>query len=345
MSIFGRMIQCYKDKFVIPHLDAAELAETNRFHTVIVSFTLFLFGIGDLAAIVISHPSNIREHLSSLIYFSIYTFISLAVYIYSVKVRDCPKEKAYFWKNIQLYIYIFTMLPMSLYNFFLFGQPFNGFLTFLLIFCICLGLFSLSPIFLFIGVAGTLSIMAPGIYKHFHLTGLADCILVTIVIFALSLYRRAIEKKQIILIKKQKFTLEAKTFGNFTLLNEGKVIKFSRTKSNELMAYLIYKNGSSVNTKELLAVLYGDRADSANYGSSLRNLVVDIKHVMKELNIMNFFIAEYNSFRINPEIVKCDYYDFLTGDKNALNTFAGEFMNQYSWAEETAAFLEMKVTK
>ena len=123
---------------------------------------------------------------------------------------------------------------------------------------------------------------------------------------------------------------------------ENNIVKFSRTKSNELIGYLIYKKGSSMKTKELISILWGDDADSARYGSSFRNLIVDIKRTLGELQIQNFFIAEYNNFRINPEVIKCDYYDFLNGDQATINSFAGEFMNQYSWAEETAGFLEQK---
>ncbi|MCR4735875.1 MAG: hypothetical protein K5829_12820 [Treponema sp.] len=191
----------------------------------------------------------------------------------------------------------------------------------------------------------TVSLMAPGIFKTFGLSALADVVLTVIILVWLSLYKRRIEKKQILFYKSQKNMLEARTFGNFTLLYDNKVIKFDRTKSNELIAYLVYKNGSSVNTKELITVLWGEHADSARYGNSFRNLIVDIKHTFEELDIQKFFIAEYNNFRINPEVIKCDYYDLLAGDKNAINNFAGEFMSQFSWAEEVSAFLEMKVLK
>ena len=163
--------------------------------------------------------------------------------------------------------------------------------------------------------------------------------------FCLSLYKRRTEKKIIMLLKKQKQNLEAKTFGNFTLLYNGQVIKFSRTKSNELMAYLIYKNGSSVKTKELVTVLYGKNADLARGGANIRNLIVDIKHTLSELEIQNFFIAEYNNFRINPEVIKCDYYEFLAGDKSVVKSYAGEFMSQYGWAEEVSTFMGYKVLK
>ena len=73
------------------------------------------------------------------------------------------------------------------------------------------------------------------------------------------------------------------------------------------------------------------------------NFTLTYQSTLDELGIQNFFVKEYNNFRINPEIVKCDYYDFLKGDSKAINSFTGEFMNQYSWAEETAAFLEQKL--
>ena len=63
---------------------------------------------------------------------------------------------------------------------------------------------------------------------------------------------------------------------------------------------------------------------------------------MSELGIQNFFITEYNNFRINPEVVKCDYYDFLAGDSKAVKSFSGEFMSQSSWAEDALDFLERK---
>ena len=345
MTPISSFIQYYKDNFVIPHADSAELAEKTRFNFIICTSLLFLFGFVDLLAVLIGYFSELQHYIPRIIYYSIFTIASLGGFIYSILIKDCPKEKAWFYKSIQVYIYICIMLAMTLYNFFIFSQPFNGFLAFLFIGILCLSLFSLPPWFYFICMVTTISIMSPTLYATFGLSGLADAILVAVIVFCLSLYRRAIEKKQIILVKKQKYALEVKTFGNFTLIYEGSVIKFSRSKSLELLAYLVSKNGSSVNTKELLAVLYGDEADSTRYGSSFRNLVVDIKHKLNELNILDFFIAEYNSFRINPEVIKCDYYDFLNGDKQALKSYTGEFMNQYSWGEETAGFLDMKVMK
>lgn len=334
----------YKSYFISPG-DMAELAENNRIRLLIVCPIVFLFGIGNFFIIILSNRSNIHEYKLSLLYFGIYTISAFIAYIYSIKIKDCPKEKALILKNIPLYCLYYETLFASIYNFYILKQPFNGFVIFCLICCIILNLFSFSPLFFLLGQIIVLGFMGSGLYENFGLKGLSDAILITVVIFCLVIYKRNNEKRSIIYARKQKNILTAKTFGNFTLIYDNKVVKFARTKSNELMGYLIYKNGSSVNTKELISVLWGDRADSARYGSNLRNLIVDIKHSFGELEIQNFFIAEYNNFRINPKAVKCDYYDFLAGDEEAINSYSGEFMSQYSWAEAAAAFLDMKVLK
>ncbi len=234
-------------------------------------------------------------------------------------------------------------LGISIYNFYVFDQPFVGIITYIIAIGVSASIFSVNPILFFIFSACGLGVMAPGIYRVFEKLGLAYSISLFIIFYCLALHKRHSEMKYRQMLKKQKKVLEAKTFGNFTLLYDNKVIKFSRTKSTELVAYLIYKNGSSVQTKELLSVLYGDYADSARHGANLRLLISDVKHTLSELGIQNFFVAEYNNFRINPEVVQCDYYDFLAGEQKATKAFAGEFMNQYSWAEDTVAFLERKV--
>ena len=42
-----------------------------------------------------------------------------------------------------------------------------------------------------------------------------------------------------------------------------------------------------------------------------------------------------NYYAVNTELVKCDYYDYLKGDILAVNSYQGEYMSQYSWAELT----------
>ena len=338
------LFEKYKKRYHIPYLDLADAGESNRIIVHIASLILSFFSIIFLTLSFISYHSNLIEHKDYFIYYGIYFMVSVYAYLATRQKKEIDRKKAYIQKTIPGYILMYTVFVTAVYNFNL-GSYFNGFITFCLTGFIALCTCSFSPVHFFLGLLISLFFMIPGLYQNFVLSGSANAVLTIILMFCLSLYKRRIEKKHIMFLKKQKQNLEAKTFGNFTLIYENKVVKFSRTKSEELLGYLIYKNGSSVKTKELITVLWGDHADSARYGSNLRNLIVDIKHSLGELQIQNFFIAEYNNFRINPEVIKCDYYDFLAGDKNALKNYSGEFMNQYSWAEEVKDFLEMKTLK
>ena len=338
-------ITTYKEFYHISPLDLADPSETNRLHANYVSIAFFIFGVTGLAALFIKYHNNLQEHLFSSLYFGLFTIVSVFTFFHSINVKHVAREKAYIVKNISFYLLFVCGILSALYNFFILKQYYNGVLTLFLVFIIALSCFYISTIFFLIATIAGLGPMLPDIFINFGLTGLMDTILITFIFIFLAHYKRSTEKKLILKLKKQKKNLFAKTFGNFTFLFENKVVKFQRSKSTELIAYLIYKNGSSVQTKELLAVLYGDHADSSRYGASLRNLISDIKHTLTDLEIRNFFITEYNNFRINPEVVHCDYYDFLAGDSTAIKSFAGEFMNQYSWAESELTFLERKVQK
>ena len=343
--MFKKLIENYKKRYQIPFLDLADAGESNRIVIHITSIMLFLFGVITVVCSVIMHHASLLKHKVSLIYFGIYILIGVYGFLATRQKKSIERSKEYVRKTIPFYIVMYTAFGAGLYNFYFLGQPFNGFLTFCLTAFIALCTCSFSPMLFLIGLTISIGLMTPGLYHSFKATGLTDAIGAVILMFCLSLYKRRAEKKHIQFLKKQKQSLEAKTFGNFTLMYENKVVKFSRTKSDELLGYLIYKKGSSVKTKELISVLWGEHADSARYGSSVRNLIVDIKHTLGELQIQNFFIAEYNNFRINPEVIKCDYYDFLNGEKPAIQSFSGEFMSQYSWAEDAVAFLEQKALK
>ena len=340
--IFKDLIDKYKTRYSIPFQDLTDFGETNRINALVVSSLFLLSEIIDFFIVLVIQHSILKENFQYLIYLCIYTPINLFIFLFS---RHSKNAVSYIRKTFPAYLLLFVGLSAGVFNFYFMDSPHNGFVTYYLAGFLFLIVFSSSPLLFFFELIPTAAILSPGVYKNYGVLSVVDLFVVTVIMFAIALYKRHHEKRHLQLLRKQKRVLEAKTFGNFTLLHENKVITFSRTKSEELLGYLIYKKGTSVKTKELINVLWGDHADSARYGNSFRNLVVDIKHTMNELEIQNFFITEYNNFRINPEVIRCDYYDFLEGEPAAIKSFAGEFMSQYSWAEEIAAFLEQKIQK
>ncbi|MBQ0003240.1 MAG: hypothetical protein KBT21_06850 [Treponema sp.] len=223
------------------------------------------------------------------------------------------------------------------------NKVFNGFVVYVISNLCVISLFDLSPLLFSVTSIIPFSLMVSGLYNTYGLSGTADSCLLYVVLVVLAFYKRYLQKTKTILTSRQKENLSAKTFGNFTLLYKNSTLKFQRRKSLELLAYLIYKNGTGANSQELVSVLFGENATSAVYGNSLRNLIIDIKHTLKENQIENFFLSEYNNFRINPLVISCDYYDFLKDPSSARGKFNGEFMNQFSWAEEAIDFIEKKI--
>jgi len=331
----------YEKYYYISPLDFADTSESNRLFVMFWSrlclFLCLLYLILDL----ILYMDNYKEHIYNLIYLGIGVLDLFISFLLSLRFKDVSREKAYILKNIPIYTIFSYGIGIQAFLFYRNNDPYVNVIGFMFAATIVLCVFTISLPFFIIILCGFFA-MIPGFYNSFGPIGIVNFLVLIIVFIFLAFFNRYKMKKYLDLLKSQKIKLEARTFGNFTLIYNAKVINFSRKKSEELIGYLIYKKGTSVKTKELISVLWGERADSARYGNNFRNLIVDIKHTFKDLEIQNFFISEYNNFRINPEIIKCDYYDFLAGDSYARKSYAGEFMNQYSWAEDINSFLERK---
>ena len=139
--------------------------------------------------------------------------------------------------------------------------------------------------------------------------------------------------------------VEAKTFGNFEMFCDGKVIQFGRAKSKELLAYLIDKNGTTATGSELIVNLWEDKDVDRTTRSMLHNLVSDIKKTLLSYGISDIFETKRNAFRIKTEKIVCDYFDLLNEKKDAMRKFKGEYMSAYDWAEFTIGKLESLVEK
>ena len=337
-----KLKELYNKYYYISPLDQADSAESNRILNLYWSAVCFFVALVFLVLELVFKWEYYHEHRLQILYMA-GACLSIALsFVLSIATKSVSREKAYILKTLPFYVFYCwcgTTCPIML--FYNQANHYNGLIVFLCATNIVLCIFTASLPLLAIIIVSCVA-MIPGVIRFWGPYGAFNFSITILIMLALFFINRNKLKRHLALIKKQKSRFEARTFGNFTLLHENKAVKFSRSKTLELIAYLIVKNGSSVNTRELLCALYGDYADSARYGSSLRALISDARHIFSEMEIQNFFTAEYNSFRINPEAIKCDYYDFLSGDPAAQKLYAGQFMSQYSWAEDTAAFLSQK---
>ena len=140
-------------------------------------------------------------------------------------------------------------------------------------------------------------------------------------------------------IKAVEKRITIKCFGNFEVLYSGEILPFKRKKAKELLAVLVDRNGAGMTAKQICAILFPDDTDDAKNAAYLRQLVLDLKNTLKMIGAEDVLQHDTPYYRIDTEQVKCDYFNFLETGKPK---FHGEYMTQYSWAEETCAMLQFK---
>ncbi|MCL2721629.1 MAG: response regulator [Treponema sp.] len=140
--------------------------------------------------------------------------------------------------------------------------------------------------------------------------------------------------------RKSDVRIYAQTFGNFEVFSYGNALKFSRSKTKELFAYLIDRNGASASTRELCALLWEDKQDTPNLMSYLRKLIADLTKTLRSAGLDDIIVRRYNSIAVVPEKIVCDSYGFMKGDPRSLNAYRGQYMAQYSWAEITNGIMD-----
>ena len=110
--------------------------------------------------------------------------------------------------------------------------------------------------------------------------------------------------------------IKIQCFGNFEIFVGGRPLSFKRSKSKELLAYLV--------------------------DSHLRNLIFDLSHTLEDAGVNGLLVRGRSTLALDTSKVDCDYYNFLRGDRSAFNAYRGEYMTQYSWAEVTRSALRQQ---
>lgn len=142
-------------------------------------------------------------------------------------------------------------------------------------------------------------------------------------------------------LKPEKKLLKINCFGNFEVYTpEGEILHFERSKGKEVFAYLIYRSGASCTTKEIAATLFEDSEYDKNQRGYIQKIIASMMQTLKRFNAEDVISKNYNSLAVNINLVDCDFYRFARKDKDAVNSYLGEFMRQYSWAESAIGYLE-----
>lgn len=137
-------------------------------------------------------------------------------------------------------------------------------------------------------------------------------------------------------------TLTVRCFGYFEVFWQEKPLHFQRQQTKELFAYLISREGAACTNGEISAALWEEEDDLKATGSRIRTLLSDMRATLKAIGMEDVLIRNRASLAVNRARIDCDFYRMQNGDMDAINSFRGEFMVQYSWAEITAGMLEFR---
>ena len=140
-------------------------------------------------------------------------------------------------------------------------------------------------------------------------------------------------------VRQKEKLLTVQCFGNFEVYANGEMLSFKRLKTRELFAFLVDRKGAGMTAKQICAVLFPDDLDDTKNASYLRQLVMDLKNTLKAVGAESVLKHDTPCYRVDTSLIDCDYLSYLETGKPE---FLGEYMMQYSWAEETLAMLEFR---
>lgn len=138
--------------------------------------------------------------------------------------------------------------------------------------------------------------------------------------------------------------VEVRCFGAFEVLVNGQPVQFGRSKSKELLAYLVDRRGAICTYDMVVGALWPDRRAGASQKSMVRTLLSDIASTFEGLGVPG--VVERNGkggMRVVTDLLDCDYYRHLEGDAQAARSYVGQYMQQYDFAEETAIQLSARI--
>lgn len=132
--------------------------------------------------------------------------------------------------------------------------------------------------------------------------------------------------------------IRIRTFGSFDLFVGDHCVHFPNQKSKELLAFLVDTRGR-VTTREAGLLFWHDGITNRSKQSQLQAIIGKLCATLEEEGASNILMRERGSLAIREAEFECDCYQLLDGNEEARQLFMGEYMKQYSWAEEKTGWL------
>lgn len=134
-------------------------------------------------------------------------------------------------------------------------------------------------------------------------------------------------------------TIHVRTFGTFDVFVDGVPLCFTNSKAKELLAILIDRRGGTLTSDEAISLLWENEPAGDKQYARYRKLASRLKEFLDSAGCGDILITGSGIRSIDTSKIICDYYLALEGDENAVKQYQGDYMSNYSWAEERTATL------
>jgi len=131
----------------------------------------------------------------------------------------------------------------------------------------------------------------------------------------------------------KKGLLVAETFGGFNVYSAGRLIEFDNPKAKELLALCINNYGKCVTVQEAGDKLWNNLS-VIQQQKMYRQTVLELHRILQREKVYTFFYFSESSCTVNPDLIHCDFYNYISGQVAGRTALVEDYLPEYEWAED-----------
>ena len=134
--------------------------------------------------------------------------------------------------------------------------------------------------------------------------------------------------------KQPKAEIQIRTMPELAVSVNGNPVMIGRNKQEELLALLIDRGESGLLKKDAIENLWDGYSSDNIYWTTMSRL----KKILDEAGASNLILTRGQTKYINTQLVDCDLYRMIKGDKRAIKTYTGEYLGErfleFGWVQD-----------
>ncbi len=128
--------------------------------------------------------------------------------------------------------------------------------------------------------------------------------------------------------------VEIRTIPTLSVMVDGNPLPLSRSKVRELFALLVERGKGGITSGEGISCLWPERPGGKDTQSLFRVTYKRLADTLQEAGVGHILSSVGNRRALLTEQVDCDLYRILDGDEQAAKLYDGQYLQEYSWAED-----------